>query len=331
MFLLQNAPRHVPTLPGLTVNRVNVDASVSKFDLTLGLAERDGKLTGFFEYSTDLFDGSTIERMAGHFQRLLQGIVADPDQPISTLPLLTEAERHQLLVEWNDTATDYPKDSCIHELFEAQVERVPEAVAVQFDGKQLTYRELNSQANQLAHYLRRLGVGPEKLVGICVDRSLEMVVGLLGILKAGGAYVPLDPAYPIERLAFMLEGSQCFFLLTQQNTIEDGRWGTKDGDSQSSILDSQIKVVCLETAWEIIALENEQNPRSEVKSDNLVYVIYTSGSTGKPKGVQIPHRSVVNCLHSVRRQVGMTQSEILLAITTISFDIAASELYLPLI
>ena len=180
MFVLQNTPRPLPQPAGLNIERVDVLPATSPFDLSLYLRERDGKLIGFFEYNTDLFEPSTIERMIGHFETLLEGIVADPEQPISTLPLLTEAERHQLLVEWNDTTADYPKDSCIHELFEAQVERTPEAIAVQFEGKQLTYRELNSRANQLAHYLQGFGVGPEKLVGICVERSLEMVIGLVG-------------------------------------------------------------------------------------------------------------------------------------------------------
>jgi len=208
MFVLQNTPRPFPETSGFSIERVDVLAETSPFDLSLYLRERNGKLIGFIEYSTDLFDRSTIERMIGHFQTLLEGIVANPDQLISTLPLLTEAERHQLLVEWNDTAAEYPKDSCIHELFEAQVERTPDAIAAEFEGKRLSYRELNSRANQLAHYLRRLGVGPESLVGICIERSLEMIVGLLGILKAGGAYVPLDPAYPRERLRFMLEDAQ---------------------------------------------------------------------------------------------------------------------------
>ena len=223
MFVLQNTPRPIPQPTGLSIERVDVLPATSPFDLSLYLREREGKLIGFVEYNTDLFDSSTIERMIGHFETLLKGIVADPEQPISTLPVLTEAERHQLLVEWNDTEADYPKDSCIHELFEAQVEKTPEAIAVQFEEKQLTYRELNSRANQLAHYLRRLGIGPEKLVGICIERSLEMVVGLLGILKAGGAYVPLDPAYPRERLAFMLEDAQVSVLLTQEK-FEDRGW-----------------------------------------------------------------------------------------------------------
>ena len=193
MFVLQNTPRPFLQTAGLSIERIDILPATSLFDLSMYLRERDGKLIGFFEYNTDLFEASTIERMVGHFKTLLEGIVANPDQRITNLPILTDSELHQLLVEWNDTAAEYPKDSCIHELFEAQAERTPDAVAVQFEGKQLMYRELNSRANQLAHYLRGFGVGPEKLVGICVERSLEMVVGLLGILKAGGAYVPLDP------------------------------------------------------------------------------------------------------------------------------------------
>ena len=210
MFVCKTRPGLSPQLPGSVSSESRSRPATSPFDLALFLREREGKLIGFFEYNTDLFDRSTIERMVGHFQTLLEGIVADPDQPISTLPLLTEDERHQLLVEWNDTAADYPKDSCIHELFEAQVERTPEAIAVQFEGKQLTYRELNSRANQLAHYLQGLGVGPEKLVGICVERSLEMVVGFVGDSEGGWSLCAMDPAYPRERLGVHVGGCSGF-------------------------------------------------------------------------------------------------------------------------
>ena len=190
----------------------------SKFDLTLSLTERDGILDGFFEYNSDLFDRSTIARMARHFLTLLRGIVANPGQQIGVLPLLGSAERKRILIEWNHTASDYPKRRCMHELFEAQAKKTPNAVAVERAGAKLTYRQLNSRANQLARYLVRLGVGAEKLVGVCVDRSLEMVVGLLGILKAGGAYVPLDPKYPRERISFMLEDAQIEVLLTLERS-----------------------------------------------------------------------------------------------------------------
>ena len=182
-------------------------SSAAKYDLSLFLTDADDEIWLEVEYCTDLFDEGTIQRLLGHYQQLLQGIVANPMQPINQLPLLTEPERHQLVVEWNDTARTYPTEPCLHELFEEQAERTPTAVAVVYGDQQLTYRELNTRANRLAHSLRDLGVGPETLVGICVERSVELVVGLLGILKAGGAYVPLDPEYPAERLAFMVADS----------------------------------------------------------------------------------------------------------------------------
>ena len=330
MFLLQNAPSYTPKLAALTVGRIGVDTGTSKFDLTLGLAERGQKLIGFFEHNTDLFDQSTIKRMVGHFRMLLQGIVANPDQPISTLPLLTEAERHQLLVEWNDTKTDYPEDTCVHELFEAQVERTPDTIAVEFEGNQFTYRELNSRANQLARYLQGLGVGPEKLIGICVERSLEVVVGLLGILKAGGAYVPLDPTYPKERLKFMLKDSQCFVLLSQQRLIEDGRWEIGGGDPPFSILDPQLKVVCLDRDWEKIVEQSAENFDSGVTAKNLAYVIYTSGSTGQPKGVAIEHRNTVALLYWAKSVFSNDELAGVLASTSICFDLSLFELFVPL-
>jgi non-ribosomal peptide synthetase component F len=195
--------------------------------------------------------------------------VANSEQQLDGEQLLTDIEKHKLLVEWNDTTSDYPQDQCIHELFEATVERTPEAVAVVFEGEQLTYRELNARANQLAHYLQSLGVRPEVLVGICVERSLEMVVGVLGILKAGGAYVPLDPAYPSERLTFMMEDTQTSVLLTQARLVE-------------SLPPNSPRVVCLDTDWEVIAFHSHSNPQRRVTTNNLAYVIYTSGSTGRP-------------------------------------------------
>jgi len=279
-------------------------------------------------YDCHRFDAATINRMLGHFQTLLEGIAANPNQRLSDLPILTEAERKQLLVDWNDTHTNYPKHQCINELFEAQVERTPDAVAVVFVDalgsasrrvdQQLTYRELNCCANQLAHHLRSLGVGPEVLVGICVERSLEMVIGLLGVLKAGGGYVPLDPAYPQERLAFMLEDAAVPVLLTQQQLV-------------ATLPEHRAKVICLDSDWQSIAQESSTNLVSGATTANLAYVIYTSGSTGKPKGVQIPHRAVVNFLNSMRLNPGLTDRDILLSVTTLSFDIAALELFLPLI
>ena len=330
MFVLQVAESAPTAIEGLSSEPIDVDAGTSKFDLTLSLAERDKKLTGSFEYSTDLFDHATIERMIGHFQTLLEGIVGDPDQRISDLPILTEAERRQLLFEWNNTEADYPKDKCIHELFEEQAKQTPDATGVTFEGQRLTYRELNTKANQLAHHLQRLGVGPGRLVGICLERSLEMVIGLLGILKAGGAYVPLDPSYPRERLAFMLEDAEISVLLTQERLIEYEKWQVQGGDLRSSTLHSQMKTACLDRDWHLIETQSRDTPGKEVSSDDLAYIIYTSGSLGKPKGVQVSHRSVVNCLHSISQRVGFTSQDVLLAVTTISFDIAGLELYLPL-
>ncbi len=208
MFVLQNVPTPYPRRSGLTFNLLEVDSGTARLDLALTVEQAAQGLWGEVEYNTDLFDDGTIERLVKHFQTLLEGIVATPQARLSDLPLLTEAERQQMLVVWNDTGADYPQDRCLHELFEAQVARTPEAVALVFADEELTYGELDSRANQLAHHLQGLGVGPEVLVGICVERSPEMVVGLLGILKAGGAYVPLDPTYPEDRLAFMLEDTQ---------------------------------------------------------------------------------------------------------------------------
>ena len=294
-----------------------VHTGAAKVDLELQVCEQpDGILTRF-TYNTDLFDGTTIARMAGHLQTLLQGIAADPDQSLSSLPLLTTAERHQLLVEWNNTQAEFPKDQGVHELVQAQAARTPNATAVIFENEQLVYGELNQRANQLAHHLQKLGVGPDVLVGLCVERSLDMVVGLLGILKAGGAYVPLDPTYPQERLSFMLEDAKVPVLLTQSRLAE-------------RFPGSSARVLCLDSDWLVIARESAANPASQVKPENLAYVIYTSGSTGKPKGVQIPHRAVVNFLTSMSQKPGMTKQDRLLAVTTLSFDIAGLEIYLPL-
>jgi amino acid adenylation domain-containing protein len=317
MFALQNAPQEDLAISGLTVSPLRVETGTAQFDLSLNIVETEQGLIGSLNYSTDLFESATITRMVGHFQTLLEGIVANPNQRLGDIGLLTARERQQLLVEWNDTHTDYPKDQCIHQLFEAQVERTPDAVAVVFEDQQLTYRELNARANQLAHYLQRLGVKPEVLVGICVERSLEMVVGLLGILKAGGAYVPLDPSYPQERLSYILADSGVEVLLTQQSLLE-------------SLPEHQARVVCLDTDWGAIEQHSQENLDAGVDSDNLAYVIYTSGSTGQPKGVQICHHSLVNFLNSMSHFPGLAQEDTFYAVTTISFDIAALELYLPL-
>jgi glutamate-1-semialdehyde aminotransferase/non-ribosomal peptide synthetase component F/acyl carrier protein len=251
------------------------------FDLLFNIFEKRGRLILECEYNADLFDPETIRRWITYYQTLLEGIVADPAQRLSELPLLTEAERHQLLVEWNDTKRNYSQDNCFHQLFEAQVQRTPDAAAVVFDGKELSYRELNARANRLAHYLRKSGVGPEVLVGLCVDRSLEMIVGMVGILKAGGAYVPLDPIYPKERLGFMLEDARISVLVTERRLNEElGREG--------------MRIINLDEESKAIGVESEENPPQRTTADHLAYVIYTSGSTGRPKGVLITHRNLVH-------------------------------------
>jgi len=336
LFALQNIPVSVIDFTDLTARRLEVDSGTAKFDLSLSLAEEGNRLVGCFEYSTDLFDHSTIERMIGHFRVLLEGILTDPDKPVSTLPLLTAAEHHRLVVEWNDTAVDYPKDSCIHELFEAQAERALDAVAVVFENQWLTYGQLNSRANQLAHYLKQRGVGPNKIVGICLERSLEMVIGILGILKAGGAYVPLHPAYPSEYLSFMLEDAQVSVVLTQERLAvrlaEDGRSKIEDSDPLSSNLDRlSFRVVCLDRDWEKIAQQSEENLEKGAIAENLAYVIYTSGSTGKPKGAMITHRGICNRLLWMQDAFQLTEFDRVLQKTPFSFDVSVWEFFWPLL
>ena len=285
----------------------------TNYPLTVAVMPGDELLVKI-SYDTVRFESDTIERMLGHLQTIFSAIVADPQQRVAQLPLLSEAEQHQLLVEWNNTQTEYSSNTCIHQLFEAQVERTPDAVAVVFGERSLTYQELNARANQLGHHLQALGVGSETLVGICVERSLDLVVGLLGILKAGGAYVPLDPAYPKERLAYMLSDSQLPVLLTQEKLVAE-------------LPEHGAGVVCLDTDWGRISQESEENPVSGVKPENLAYVIYTSGSTGRPKGVLIPHQGLVNHSSAIIQQYSLTANDRVLQFATFSFDVAAEEIF----
>ncbi len=309
----------------LPLELIALDQTTAQFDLTLTMAEVDGRLHGSFQYSTDLFAPATIARMAAHFQVLLEGIATDPHGRVSALPLLTATERRQVLTSWNATATAYPAEACIHSLFEAQARRTPDATALIVQGQELSYAALNRRANQLAHYLQSLGVGPDVLVGICVERSPEMVVGLLGILKAGSAYVPLDPTYPQERLAFMIEDAQVSVLLTNRE-IGDRRLENAPA-RQSPISNLQSQIVHLDTDWDRISQQPETNPASSVTAAHLAYVIYTSGSTGKPKGVMICHRNVVNFFAGMDERVEHDGAETLLAVTSISFDISVLELF----
>ena len=312
MFVFQNMPMATPTLAEMSIDWQEGYTSTSKFDLTLFMHEQGQELVATIEYNTDLFAADAIARMLRHLETLLGGIVANSDRTIAKLPLLTAAEQHQMLVEWNNTQQDYPQD-CIHQLFEQQVQRTPEAVALVFGQQRLTYRQLNNQANQLAHYLQTLGVKPEVIVGICVERSIDMIVGLLAILKVGGAYLPLDPKYPQERLNFMLADSQAQILVTQKHLVE---------------LFSKVRTVCFEDIE--VKRQSIENLDSEVTARNLAYAIYTSGSTGIPKGVAIAHSSCVALLTWARTVFSDDELKGVLASTSICFDLSVFEIFVPL-
>lgn len=313
MFALQKSPTNALSFPNATITRLEIHNGGARFDLVLEMEETLHGISGCFEYDLDLFDTSTIVRMAGHFQTLLEGIVTNPEQRISDLPLLTATEQHQLLVEWNNTQADYPHDVCIHQLFESQVERTPNAIAILFENEQLTYQQLNHRANQLSHYLQKLGVKPEVLVGICLERSPETIVGFLAILKAGGAYVPLDPTYPQERLAFMLDDAQVGVLITQTYLIE-------------RLPPHKAHVICLDRDWEAISPEDKLNPSNSTNANNLAYAIYTSGSTGQPKGVAVTHRSV-NRLVCNTNYIEIQSRDRIAQVSNTAFDAATFEIW----
>ncbi|MBE9211188.1 amino acid adenylation domain-containing protein [Plectonema cf. radiosum LEGE 06105] len=315
LFDLQYDSRSQLEFPGLTVTPLQTEIVTSKFDLSLVIEDTINGLRGWWEYSSDLFNVDTITRMTGHFQTLLAAIVENPQTPISILPILTQKEQHQLLVEWNSTKSDFAEDKCIHELFELQVKRNPETIALEFGCETLTYAQLNNRANQLADYLITLGVKPDVLVGLCVERSVEMIVGLLGILKAGGAYLPLDPNYPPERLAHMVDDSGVLVLLTQQKLI----------NLINLLPESKAKVVCFDS--DLIFTDGIYPVCTKVKPNNLAYIIYTSGSTGKPKGVMISHSCVVNHATSAIAEYGLTNCDRVLQFASFSFDVAAEEIF----
>jgi amino acid adenylation domain-containing protein len=303
----------------LEVTRDQIEATRStKFDLTTYVREQEDGLRVTLEYNSDLFEKATIERMMAHYRTILESVAENIDQQIAYLPVLTPAEQQEILVEWNSTSADYALNTLrLTDLIAAQVERTPRNVAVVFDHEQLTYAELDEYTNQLANYLRERGVGPETLVGVCTHRSLEMVVALIGILKAGGAYVPLDPAYPHDRLSFMLEDSRLKILLTQEALA--GNWA-----------DANVESICLDRDWPEIAKASTARLESGATPDNVAYVIYTSGSTGLPKGVEVTHRNLVNFVSAMIAEPGITAQDTLLSVTTISFDIAGLEIYVPL-
>lgn len=330
---MSDVPTGLPLFESLLVfenypfdaSRYNRDGSIdishlrsierTNYPLTV-IVNPQAELSGRFIYDTRRFETSAIRRLSSHFETLLASIAAAPGQQLAEVSLLTAAERAQILVEWNNTQAAYPFDQCIHQLFEAQAARTPDAVAVVFDDQQLTYRELNERANQLAHHMQALEVAAEVLVGLYVERSLEMVVGLLGILKAGGAYVPLDPTYPQERLAFMLEDAQITVLLTQANLQAD--------------LSPTLTTFCLDTQWANLRHKSPANPSCAVTSNNMAYVLYTSGSTGQPKGVVIEHRNAVAFLSWAQTVFTPEELEGVFASTSICFDLSVFEIFLPL-
>jgi amino acid adenylation domain-containing protein len=302
-------------LPDLTITSLwgHTYHGKTKHDLMLVMREHEAGLGMVFDYNADIFEASTIARMLGHFENLLQGIVADPDQKISEMKLLTDLELGQVLHDWN--ANDVPiPETCIHQLFETQVEQSPDAIAVVSNDENLTYRELNNRANQLAHYLKSLGVGSETLIALCMEKSIEMLVGMLGILKVGGAYIPLDPAYPHERRASKLRNSQVSFILTKANIVP-------------TLVSYDAKLISLDLDWAAIAQHKLDNLPCAVKPDNLAYVIYTSGSTGEPKGVTITHRSMVNHSLAVSKAYELTSRDRILQFSNIGFDVAVEEIF----
>jgi len=325
MFALQNTPRGVgatrtPISAGdspLMLSAFESHSGTAKFDLTLFMVEEGEALGGALEYNTDLFDAVTIERLAEHFKILLAAAAAAPETSVARLPLLSDAERRQLLVEWNRTEAPVPTHLCVHHLFEQQVEQTPEALAAVSGDRMLTYRALNERANQLAHHLHRLGVQTETLVALCLTRSLEVVVGILGVLKAGAAYVPIDPTYPADRIAFMLGDARAPVLLTQSALV-------------SQLPETTAQIVCLDTDWPIISHCPASNPHSSVTPSNLAYVIYTSGSTGRPKGAMLEHRGVVNYLTWCRHAYPLAEGRGSPVHSSISFDLTVTSLIAPL-
>ena len=318
----ENVPGGTLDLPGIEVSALpGMSTAMAKFDLTLALGEEEGRIVGELEYATGLFERTTIERYVGYFRRLLEGMVADEGQRVDRLPLLPLEEREELVKERNRNEREYRWEKCVHEMFEEQVAKHGEAVAVVYGKKEVSYEELNRRANRLGHYLRGLGVGPDVRVGICVERGLEMVVGLLGVLKAGGAYVPLDPEYPVERLGFMLADSEPRVVLTQGKQREL----IKQLGREAAVVDLEE-----DEAWRHEAATNLDSRAMGLTPEHLAYVIYTSGSTGEPKGVMIEHRNTVNLICWARASFTNGVLEQTLFSTSLNFDLAVYECFVPL-
>ncbi|QSQ26355.1 amino acid adenylation domain-containing protein [Pyxidicoccus parkwayensis] len=318
MLTFHNTPPVEVQTPGLGVKMVELDIGATKVDLSLELRETRDGLSGALEYAADLFEPATVHLLWARFVRLLEGIAANPSQRVGELPLLSGAERHRMLVEWNDTREPFPEDARIHDLFEAQAARTPDAIAVVTEGQRLTYAELDARANQLAHHLRSVGVGPEVRVGLCAERSSELVVGMLGVLKAGGAFVPLDPAYPNARLTYMMRDAGLSVAVTQEHLADELPAGTE-------------LLVSVDSEWASISRNPSSPPGSAVLSGGLAYVIYTSGSTGTPKGVLVPHRGLVNTVRAVIRAHGVGPGKRVLQAAALGFDASVLEVLSTLV
>src|SRR5437868_4316833 len=316
VFAYRDLPSLMPQFSDLKALPVPLEQMSEMFDLTLSVVAREETLEFTFSYSTELFEDATISRMIGHFRVLLDSLLEGPDRPISGLRLLPETERHQLIADWNRTQQS-SKAGAVHQMIEEQAIQAGSAIALAIGSSQISYGELNERANQVARYLRRAGAGPNTLVGIYLERSAEMLVAVLGVLKAGAAYVPLDPAYPADRIAFIVEDAQLGWLLSQHSLV-------------GQLPAHAAQVVRLDADWPAIASEAGEDLAVAVKPEDLAYVLYTSGSTGKPKGVQIEHRNLVNFVSSMQLEPGLGKQDVLLAVTTLSFDIAGLELLLPL-
>ena len=317
VVVLQNtpdAPDETAQASDMQPIGLEAEDGMAKFELMLSLMERVGKLWGVIQYKTGLFEAATIERLARHFEQLLETIAANPDVRIDRLPLLSAAERQKLLVEWNDTTKEFANEASLHELFEAQVRRTPNAIALSYEDTNLTYLELNERSNQLAHYLCSLGVGPDTPVALCLERGIEMIVGILGVLKAGGAYLPLDPVYPGERLAFMLADAKPPVLVTQQRLLD-------------RLPADQVQVVCIDAEWEDIAAHSKDNPSRPITSDSTAYIIYTSGSTGHPKGTLVTHLNVTRLLTATESVFQFKSDDVWTLFHSYAFDFSVWELW----
>ncbi|WP_256251600.1 non-ribosomal peptide synthetase, partial [Burkholderia ubonensis] len=320
VFAYEKASSQPVNFPGLVATPVSVETHTAKFDLTLHVQDSDHGLAGSLEYNLDLFDAATIERMAEHFRQLLEAVIADSNRPLGDLSLLSDAERNTLIVEWNRTDTDFGADAeqPLHRLFEQQAERTPDAVAAVHDDASLTYAELNLRANRLAHHLIALGVAPDSLVGVAMERSLDMIVALLAILKAGGAYVPVDPDYPAERVRFMIDNAQLRWLLTQQHLLP-------------ALPDTDARLIVVDRDAHEFAAAPAANPTPALSGDNLAYMIYTSGSTGRPKGALNSHRAITNRILWMQHAYALGADDAVLQKTPFSFDVSVWEFFWPLV